>query len=175
MDGVVKYLYDSTKDGYQWVEKLLDGIEYNLWDHIPSGIESSLSWQVGHLTLSFYYHTMMVIVGHQKDIIDAIPLKDYNKYFTQTQATVAVGKIAAEDLVEHFQIMTDKSLSIISSLTNEDLSSHLVETGHPHPVADTKRGALDWNIKHTMWHCGQIAMLRRIHFERYDFGQPKRK
>lgn len=30
-------------------------------------------------------------------------------------------------------------------------------------------GALSWNIKHTMWHCGQIVMLKRIIDKPHNF------
>lgn len=39
-----------------------------------------------------------------------------------------------------------------------------------HPVAKTKQEAIDWNIKHTMWHCGQIGLLKRFLVKRHDFG-----
>ena len=30
--------------------------------------------------------------------------------------------------------------------------------------------ALEWNINHTMYHCGQIGVLKRVVDARYDFG-----
>lgn len=30
--------------------------------------------------------------------------------------------------------------------------------------------AVSWNMEHTMWHCGQLALLKRIFGKRYDFG-----
>jgi len=39
-----------------------------------------------------------------------------------------------------------------------------------HPLAKTKFDALDWNVKHTMWHCGQLGILVRIAGERFNFG-----
>ncbi|MCE7059373.1 hypothetical protein [Dyadobacter sp. CY343] len=29
---------------------------------------------------------------------------------------------------------------------------------------------IDWNIKHTVYHCGQIGILSRIVEKRFDFG-----
>lgn len=37
-------------------------------------------------------------------------------------------------------------------------------------VAHTIREALEWNIQHTMWHCGQIGMLSRLPGKRWPFG-----
>ena len=38
-----------------------------------------------------------------------------------------------------------------------------------HPVAKAKLDVLDWNIKHTMWHCGQLGILVMIAGERFNF------
>jgi hypothetical protein len=55
-------------------------------------------------------------------------------------------------------------------LTESDLESELEKTDTPHPIAKNKYEALDWNIKHTMWHCGQLGILKRIIDKRFDFG-----
>ncbi len=64
---------------------------------------------------------------------------------------------------------------VIKSLSDQDLESELSPTEVPHPVAKNKFEAIDWNIKHTMWHCGQIGILKRIIDERFDFGLKKVK
>lgn len=46
-----------------------------------------------------------------------------------------------------------------------------LEPGAPeHPVATNKQEAISWNIKHTMWHCGQMAILKRVINSRIGFG-----
>jgi len=44
----------------------------------------------------------------------------------------------------------------------------LTETKHP--IAKNNFEALDGNIKHTLWHCGQLGILKRVLNERFDFG-----
>jgi hypothetical protein len=61
-------------------------------------------------------------------------------------------------------------MDILSTLSNSELNSPLEATATSHPIAATKFEAIDWNIKHTMYHCGQIGILRRIVDKRYDFG-----
>ncbi|WP_439557278.1 hypothetical protein [Dyadobacter sp.] len=51
-----------------------------------------------------------------------------------------------------------------------ELNNPLEPTPTPHPIATTKFEAIDWNIKHTMYHCGQIGMISRVVEKRYDFG-----
>ncbi len=54
------------------------------------------------------------------------------------------------------------SLETIGELLENELEQSLEKLQPPHPIAKTKYEALDWNIKHTMWHCGQLAMINRI-------------
>jgi hypothetical protein len=66
--------------------------------------------------------------------------------------------------------MQGRSLEIIKELAPENLHAALEPTRIPHPIAKTKFESLDWNIKHTMYHCGQIGILKRVVDKRYDFG-----
>lgn len=167
----VDILFKQTSDAYQWTNKLIDSTPYELWNTTPEVINSNLSWQTGHLIMSFYYHTAMVIVGHQPDILQQIPLKEYSSLYTfNTSPEHSSGKIAPEQLHEQLRIMEEKSLHIIEGLTEENLEQPLEPVGMEHPVANNKFEALDWNIKHTMWHCGQISIIKRTLNEGYDFG-----
>ena len=66
--------------------------------------------------------------------------------------------------------MQKRSIEVVDSLRLDDLQSPLHPTEIPHPIARNKFEAFDWNIKHTMWHCGQLGILLRIGGERFDFG-----
>lgn len=171
----LKILLAQTKSAYDWTNKLLNSIPHKTWDTTPAIIESNVSWQVGHLIVSFYYHSIMVIVGHQMDILGKVPLKEYDILFTSGQPEKVVEKINPEVLQAQLNLMELKSLEIIQSLSKSDLEDKLVPTPISHPIAKTKFEALDWNIKHTMWHCGQLGLLKRVVHERYDFGLNKVK
>lgn len=166
----IELLAMQTKSAYDWAYKLIEPIPEEKWDIIPEVVESSVSWQVGHLVISYYYHTIMVTVGHQMDILQQIPIKDYSQLFHNTSSHKCVGKTQPEDLKKHLKLMEQKSISIIQSLSLDELEKPLVPTPMPHPIAKTKFEAIDWNIKHTMWHCGQLGLLKRVVHERYDFG-----
>ncbi|GAB3501591.1 DinB family protein [Emticicia fontis] len=166
----IELLTRQTESAYAWADKLIETIPDEQWDTIPEVIESSITWQVGHLVISYYYHTIMVTVGHQVDILQQIPIKEYSQLFHNTASHLSVGKTKPEDLKKHLKLMAQKSISIIQSLNPINLEQPLVPTPMPHPIAKTKFEAIDWNIKHTMWHCGQLGMLKRIVHERYDFG-----
>lgn len=115
----------------------------------------------------------MVIVGHQMELVQEVPLKEYAKLFTDAAPVHALGKTAPKTLQRQLYQVEQKSLAIIRALPPADLDSGLVPTPVPHPIAKTKFEALDWNVKHTMWHCGQLGILKRIVHERYDFGLRK--
>lgn len=167
-------LVKQTEDAYHWTDKLICAIPYDQWNDTPAIIESNISWQVGHLILSYYYHSIMVITGHQTEIIQKIPLKEYDTIFTDAAPKNAIDKAVPEQLHQQLHLVAQKSVAIIGSLLPADLESELVPSPIPHPIAKNKWEALDWNIKHTMWHCGQIGMLKRVIQKRYDFGLKKK-
>jgi hypothetical protein len=166
----IQILSRQTHDAYRWTDKLINSVPYNKWDEIPDIIETSVSWQVGHLIVTHYYHSIMVIVGHQKDILETMPMRAYDKLFTTGAPKNAIEKTNPEDLRNNLTIMQKRSIEVIDSLTLKDLESELKRTEIPHPIAKNKFDALDWNIKHTMWHCGQLGILLRIVGKRFDFG-----
>jgi len=162
-------LAKQTESAYAWANKLIVSIPYEKWDTTPDIIESNITWQTGHLIVSFYYHTIMVIVGHQMDLLQQIPLKVYSQLFTNAAPVDAIGKTNPSPLQNHLFLMQQRSLEIIQSLSLADLEADLLPAPFPHPIAKNKYEALDWNIQHTMWHCGQIGLLKRVVDKRFIF------
>ena len=93
-----------------------------------------------------------------------------NKLFTHAAPAEAAGKADPTQLRNQLFLLQARSLDTIGALSEEDLDKDIEPTQVPHPVAKSKFEAIDWNIKHTMWHCGQIGILKRIIDERFDFG-----
>jgi hypothetical protein len=166
----IEILVNQTSNAYEWVNKLLAEIPLNKWEIIPDVIESNVNWQVGHLIVSHYFHSIMVIKGHQMDILQKIPMKEYSDLFTVSPPRLALGKTNPEALLQGLKMMQQKSIEILRSVAISELESPLEPTPTPHPIAKTKFEAIDWNIKHTMYHCGQIGILSRIVEKRFDFG-----
>ena len=164
-------LVKQTLDAYDWIHKLIHDIASEKWDEVPSVVESNISWQVGHLIISIYYHSIMVIVGHQKEILELVPMREYTKLFSfDTLPKNTVLRTTPNELKEHLKVIENKSIEVIQSIALESLPTNLEPTKMSHPVAKTKFEALSWNIKHTMWHCGQIALIKRIIDKPYDYG-----
>jgi hypothetical protein len=166
----VQFLAKQTEDAYGWTNKLLNSIPQEKWDVLPNVIESTVSWQAGHLIVSFYFHTVMVIVGHLKEVFPVVPLQQYSKLFTNSDPKQSIGITNPQELMDQLIFMQQKSMAVINSLSEADLEAPLVQTPTAHPIAKTKLEAIDWNIKHTMYHCGQLGVIKRIVDQRYDFG-----
>ena len=166
----IELLIHQTANAYDWTNKLIENVPLEKWEIIPEVIESGISWQVGHLIISHYFHTVMVIRGHQMDILRQLPIKDYSDYFTVARAEQSVGRFNPEKLLADLKVMQQKSLEILATVTLDELENALEPTPTPHPVAKNKFEAIDWNVKHTMYHCGQIGILRRVVDQRFDFG-----
>ncbi|QRR00767.1 DinB family protein [Dyadobacter sandarakinus] len=163
-------LIQQTINAYEWTNRLLDAVPVGKWDLIPDVVDTSINWQVGHLIVSHYFHSVMVIRGHQMDVLQKLPIKEYSELFTVANPSLSVGKVDPVRLYEALKVMQQKSVEVLSSLSVAELADPLEPTPVPHPIATTKFEAIDWNIKHTMYHCGQIGMISRVVEKRYDFG-----
>lgn len=171
----ITVLHQQTANAYNWVNTLIEAVPFEKWEDTPDVINSNISWQTGHLITSFYFHTVMCMVGHVPEILNTIPIKAYSDLFAfGGDPSVVKGKSNPEALIQHLKQMQTYSLDTIAGLSPEDLNAALEPTQVTHPVAKTKFEALDWNIKHTMWHCGQIATIRRLVNGAYHFALDKK-
>ena len=166
----IELLIKQTEDAYKWSNTILKGTQLTAWDHIPAGIETNITWQIGHLIMGIYFNAVILTVGHRKEVFSKMPLRDYGDYFTKGSPADAVGKVAPEILMFHFEYMKSLSIEVLKSLKDEDLDQPLEPSRVPHPFAKQKYEVIDWNIKHVMWHCGQIGLLKRVLGTRHDFG-----
>ncbi|GAB2521631.1 DinB family protein [Spirosoma aerophilum] len=166
----IQMLIKQTANAYEWTNKLVDPVPLDRWSIIPPIVASSIDWQLGHLIISQYFHSIMVIRGHQMDILQQLPIRDYSEWFTVSGPSLSVAKVDSVNLLADLQFMQRKSLAILATLEDSELDNPLEPTPTPHPIATTKREAVDWNIQHTMYHCGQIGLIKRVVDERHDFG-----
>ncbi|UWX53797.1 DinB family protein [Maribacter litopenaei] len=171
----LEILTKQTEMAYVRTHKLMDSVPKEKWDDIPEVLGSSFSWQVGHLVVSIYYHTIMTTVGHMPELIEQLNLRLYTKLCGyDTHAKEMAGTWAPVKLTADLQTMQDTSLEVIDSLSIPDLWQPIEPLKVPHPVAKTKFEAIDWNVKHTMWHCGQMATIKRPVNQPYDYGLQRR-
>ncbi|WP_111595815.1 DinB family protein [Chitinophaga skermanii] len=166
----LSHLLQQTRHTHSWTHKLIDDIPIDKWHIIPNNMQSNITWQVGHLVVSHYYHAIWAIQGHQMNILQSIPLQQYAQLFTANPPKEAVNQIDIPQLLADLHTMEQTSLNIIAQLTEQALTAPLEPITPTHPIAHNKLEAIDWNIHHTMWHCGQIAMIRRSVYRKMEFG-----
>lgn len=173
---VTNLLVKQTQDAHLWTNKLIDSIPMENWNDTPDTLASNISWQVGHLVISEYYHAILVVTGFDEEITQRIDLKTHNQlYGYESIPAEQVEKSNPKMLKEQLLFMQNKVMQNVSALTLNDLESKVEQPiKQKHPVAITKLDAVSWNIKHTMWHCGQIASIKRLIHGGFDFGLPKR-
>lgn len=100
--------------------------------------------------------------------------QNYITWFAFGKSPKEVAHFAsAEVLAQHLEAIHEKSIQSIRKLTEENLQEPLAPAKVPHPIAKNKYEALSWNVQHTMWHGGQLGILKRVLDERYDFGLQK--
>ena len=161
----------QTKEAHQWTLKLINSIPDDKWLTLPPIIESNIHWQVGHLIITHFYHNIVCLKTPQQDVFTLIPIMDYYPVFTAGGHAKSESIITAAELKQNLDKVQSKALSIIEQLDEKDLRSELFPTQFPHPIAKTKFEALSWNIQHTMWHCGQIALIKRVVDKPFSFDE----
>jgi uncharacterized damage-inducible protein DinB len=92
-------------------------------------------------------------------------VKLYAEYFVSGDRIGEVdARFTPRELRASLRVVQEKGLWAIGQLAGP-----LFPRPVPHPVATTKAEAISWNVKHNMWHCGQIGMLARAVGHPFDF------
>lgn len=168
----IDILLKQTRDAHHWTHKLIDSVPDDLWYTTPEVLASNIAWHVGHLVISEYYHAILVIKGFDEEITAKIDLRTHNQlYGYNSDPRNQVDQANPLLLREQLHFIQKKVLTTIGELSVSDLEAAVEQPiKQKHPVANTKFEAISWNVKHTMWHCGQMATLKRMVHESYDFG-----
>tara|TARA_B110000211_G_scaffold220375_1_gene266950 strand:- start:287 stop:628 length:342 start_codon:yes stop_codon:yes gene_type:complete len=109
----LELLIQQTENTYAWLKCVLKDIPKDKWDEIPENIETNITWQIGHLIMSFNYHTVIVLKGSSQELNEQFPIKKYSKLFTQAPAFACVGKINSEELISNLELVLNYSLKLL--------------------------------------------------------------
>ena len=161
---VTDILVKQTLEAHSWTNKLLDSVPSSLWNETPENLNLNISCQVGNLVLSELYHAILVVSGFDIAITKKIDLHLHShKYGYDSVPLEYVCSDTPAVLQEQLHFMHDKVITNISGLTQADLETPVEQPiKQKHLVASTKFDAISWNIKHTIWHCGQIATIKSL-------------
>jgi len=159
----IQFITDQNKMTRNQTIELLDNTPIELWYETPEIIKSNIAWQVGHLIVSQFYHSIAVIRKPDLQIYIDIPLKEYIPIYSMfTKSTINELQPSPEILLSQLHKMNEYARQSIGSLSENELNDKLEPTKFPHPIAKTKYEALTWSFRHEMWHLGQIATLKRV-------------
>ena len=143
----------------RWTEKILSSFPKELWEISPKGFKTNMNWQVGHVIISTYFHSILCISGSDEEIKESFSPREYSTLYGMGSNALADldTKPTASTMLDNLALLDQRSLDILDSLNVEDLDE---KTLLRNPVAKTKKDALVWTFKHRMWHTGQMALIK---------------
>ena len=142
------------------VKRTWKDIPDDRWHEMPTGLDTNLIWQAGHVLISQYFAPVVVLFGSQSAVKEKISIKEYASLFglgSDPKNSQQFSKSPSE-LRDDLAFMHGLTLDL---LKNYDYSLLSKPPLREHPVGNTQGACLDWSIQHEMWHAGQLAMLRK--------------
>ena len=151
---------DQIRAARKYTTELLNHLDSGDWFRQPTEGVTHIGWQVGHLAVANYHLALVRIRGKQPQDNKTIP-ENYFALFGKgsTPEPNAASYPTPDEIRKVYDRVHDTIVEELSSLADETLDDS-VET--PHPMFDTKLGALVWCAQHEFLHAGQIGMLRRL-------------
>ncbi len=144
-----------------YTKDLLSHINQDDWFRQPSEGVTHVAWQVGHLAVAQYGLALKRVRGEKPGDAQLISA-DFRQLFGK-------GSVPAADRAKYpkpgdiravYDRVYKQALEEAGTLREEALSEPVGDP--PHPMFQTKLGALHWCAQHEFIHAGQIAILRRL-------------
>jgi DinB superfamily len=130
------------------------------WFWQPAEYTTHVAWQVGHLAVSEYNLCLRRVRGRTQADESLIPGAFIEHFKLGSQPVAGAENYPPITEVKRvFDAVHAQALKELAALTDEDLD---VPVEQPHPVFQTKLGAVDYASSHEMVHNGQIGLLRRL-------------
>jgi len=144
----------------RYTQSLLDSIEETDWFRLPHEAVTHVAWQVGHIAIAEYSLTLRRIRSRSREdevLIPAEFAKKFGKGSVPEADPAQYPKVA--EILAVFHRVHEQALAELASLPEATLDE---PTKPPHPLFDTKFGAIQFAPQHEMLHAGQIGLLRRL-------------
>ena len=156
----IDFIRKETEFADRWIQRMVDSFEPSQWLETPPVLKTNLNWQVGHLLVSKYFHSIVSITPDRPDLSSHFSVRQYRGFYARGSDPAQLSEAPAHDiLLANFKVIQTEANSVLDSLTEEKLDT---PTEMENPVAKTKYEALTWSFKHHMWHGGQISTLKRV-------------
>lgn len=140
--------------------RFLDDITTADWFWQPAAGMNHLAWHFGHLAFAQYFLCLKRIRDRTEADLELMPTKFLKRYKQGSQPSGDPAEnFSIEEILATFHAVHQQAMLELPAYTDADLD---VPTLPPHPIFDTKLGAVEWCSKHELMHAGQIVMLRRL-------------
>ena len=144
----------------RYTEDLLTNVNDDDWFRLPAAGVSHIAWQAGHLAVCEYGLAMKRVRGvlpEDEQLLSAQHFQLFGKGSVPEADASRYPSVAA--IRELLTRVHAAALGELESL--DDAAANEPVTDPPHPMFNTKLGALDWCASHEFLHAGQIGLLRR--------------
>ncbi|MED5401465.1 MAG: DinB family protein [Planctomycetota bacterium] len=161
----ISEVIDRIQSVRDYTAGLVDAVPESDWFRQPAEGVTHVAWQVGHMAMAQYRLALDLVRGVQPgddELIGARVLDTYGK------DSIPDPDPSANAGVEEIRSAYDAvHLAVIREIGGMDDSILDEPSSRPHPVFDTKGGALEWSAWHEMLHAGQIGLIRRLLGEKW--------
>lgn len=141
--------------------QLLSHIEPSDWFRQPAEGVTHVAWQVGHLAVAQYGLALKRVRGERADDAKLIPVEFRQLFGKGSVPESDPGRYPSiEEIRGVFDRVFQQTIAELQTLPESSLAEPANDP--PHPMFQTKLGALFWCAQHEFIHDGQIALLRRL-------------
>lgn len=142
-------------------DNLISEFTADQWCETVDVVNTNLNWQIGHIILANYLHGIASISGKDEVFNKKVNVPDYIKFYgpNSNPSEYMSEKPSGEALMEVYELTF---YLIFKGLENMTLADLECDTSIPNPSVQTKYQAMLWLSQHQSWHCGQIAILKRL-------------
>jgi len=153
-----EFIRDELILSRQWTDKILSNFPEALWKISPEKFKTNINWQVGHLIISTYFHSILSISGSDEKVKQSFNPREYSEFYGMGSNPLSEidSKDEADVMLRNLKLVDERSLEILDALEDENLEE---KTLIRNPMAKIKKDALIWTFKHQMWHNGQMALI----------------
>mgnify|MGYP001615746083 FL=1 len=144
----------------QYTVRLVESVPLADWFRQPTEGVTHIAWQVGHLAMAQYRLCLDRVRGVRPSDAELISDEFLACFGRETKPDPDPARNPSPSEIRAvFDRMHGQTLREIKTLSDEELDKPTLK---PHPVFNTKIGALHWCAMHEMVHAGQIGLLRRL-------------
>jgi hypothetical protein len=151
---------EQVKFAREYTLSLLADIDDAEWFVMPTGANTHIAWQVGHLTMAEYGLCLFRQRGRQSEDLELMPSK-FRKQFSRgsTPDPNPTNQPTPAEIRAAFNRVHQQCLQEMGTFPAEQLHEPI---DMPYAAYPTKLGALLFCSHHEMLHAGQIGLLRRL-------------